>query len=277
MKRIKNLLFAIFALVAVTFTSCDKDVETSPVTVDLSQKATLTGYLYADLDLSLNGLETVESVPVIITIPYSDFTTSATGNWVDTVKTDANGVFTATVPTNTKGVNVTVTTTDFTYAQIQSSLAHYTTIEKIFAGAAQTSFKILPNESKIKKFDYGTGTTFDDFSNLVTIKGRAYAETDLNNSVTENAPVVDVIFYCDSWSKKVTMVKDASAYTTFTVDVPNGQTIKYSYDFTTDKNVADGSGWKKVAYRYTGTGTMSSYTVDTDGLSIKFGEGTLVE
>lgn len=275
----KNLVFAIFALVSFVIVSCDKDVETSPVSVDLSQKATVTGYVYADLNLTDAGKEPVANVEVIVSIPNSDLMSGASGNWIDTIVTDNTGKFVATVPTKNAGVNVTVTTTDFIRDQTQSLTSQYQTISKLFTGAAQTSFKILPGESKIKLFEYGDPIDLKDFDNLVTIKGKAYAETDLNNSVTENAPLVDIIFATTDglWSKKVTLIKEG-AYTTYTIDVPNNKTIRYTYDFTAEKNVPDGgTGWTKVLYRYKGTTTLSAYSVKTEGVNLDFGTGTKVE
>lgn len=279
MKKSFSLIVSILAVVAFVFVSCDKDVETSPVSVDLSQKATVTGYLYADLDLTDAGLEPVPAnIKVIVSVPNSDLLSNANGNWIDTVLTDASGKFVATVPTKASGVEVTVTTTDFVANQVQPLTSHYaaTPIAKVYAGFAQSSFEILPGEAKIKVYEYGDPTMFKDFDNIVTIKGKAYAETDDNNSEIENSPLAEVVFSADGWSKKVTLVKNG-VYTTFAIDVPSDKTIYYSWDFTAEKNVYVDSEWKKVLYRYKGTEYLGSFDGDTEDLDIDFGNGVEVE
>ena len=278
MKNVSKAILAGLVLFAAFMTSCDKEVTTSPLTVDESQKATVEAIVYADLDLTNYGKELVPAgTKVILTIPYSDLGSSATGNWIDTVKTNAQGIITASVPTNAKGVTVTLIPIDFIADQTQPLGSHYPTISKLFqkTGAA-TTLTVKTSDLKVSLLEYNTISGLSDFDNLVTIQGKAYAETDDNNSVVENAPLVDVILSGTGFSTKVTLTKPG-AFTVFTANVPNNVAISYTFDFTADKNVADGAGWKKVSYRYKGTKTLGTYTADTDGLSLDFGVGVEVK
>jgi len=170
-----------------------------------------------------------------------------------------------------------MTPVDFIANQTQPLGSSYATIQKIFkkTGTAQT-VSLKTGDSKVQLIEYNTTEGFADFDNYVKISGKAFAETDLNNSVTENAPLVEVTFSCAGWSKKVTLVK-TNAFTTYEIDVPKGETISYTYDFTADKNIADGAGWIRVLYRYKGTKSLSSYSAVTEGVSLSFGEGVKVE
>jgi hypothetical protein len=84
----------------------------------------------------------------------------------------------------------------------------------------------------------------------------------------ENANIVDVIFSADGWSKKVTLAKEG-VYTVFSLDMPKGEDVYYTYDFTSSK------GGK--TYRYKGTTKLGSFGVDTEGTAIDFGAGEEVK
>jgi hypothetical protein len=278
MKKVSKVILSSIILSAAFLASCDKEITTSPLTIDQSKKATVQAIVYADLDLTNYGKELVPAgTKVILTIPYSDLGSSATGNWIDTVTTNAQGKINATVPTNAKGVTVTLSPIDFIADQTQPLGSHYATISKLYqkTGTA-TTVSVKTSDVKVSLLEYNTISGLSDFDNLVTIQGKAYAETDNNNGVEENAPLVDVIFSGTGFSTKVTLTKPG-AYTVFSVNIPNNLAISYSYDFTADKNVPDGAGWKRVSYRYKGTKTLGTYTSDTDGLAIDFGDGVEVK
>lgn len=274
MKKSFSLFFALCVLAAFSFTSCDKDVETSPVQVDLSQKGKVEGYVYADLNLTTAGKEAVPAgTKVIVSVANNQLLSGASSNWIDTVFTDANGKFEASVPTKASGVTVTVAATDFVADQVQPLISHYagTPIKKLFTAPASTSVSVLPGESKIRIIEYTKIDNFTNFVEFVTVKGKAYAELDNNyGNGSENAPAVDVIFSTSSgWSKKITLTKN-STNTTFTLDVPNDASVYYSYDFTYD------IGGK--TYRFKGTEEyFGSYSNDDDATSINLGNGTEVK
>jgi hypothetical protein len=274
MKKSFNSIFALCVLAAFSFVSCDKDVETSPVQIDLSQKGKVEGYVYADLNLTTAGKEAVPAgTKVIVTVKNSDLITGATGNWIDTVFTDSDGKFAASVPTKAAGVSVTINTTDFVADQTQPLTSHYanTPIKKLFTAPASVSATVLPGETKIKIIEYTKDSYFTNFVEFVTIKGKAYAELDNNfGNGDENAPAVDVIFSTDSgWSKKITLTKNTTN-TTFSLDVPYDASVYYSFDFTYD------IGGK--TYRFKNTGKyLSSFGNDDDATSINLGYGEEVK
>jgi hypothetical protein len=73
MKKLSNVILISIVLVAAFLTSCDKEIETSPVTFDKSQKGTVTGYVFANTDNSLPGYEKVaEGTKVVITMNYNE-------------------------------------------------------------------------------------------------------------------------------------------------------------------------------------------------------------
>jgi hypothetical protein len=285
MKSVSNVILTSMMLLATMLYSCDKEIETSPVKVDEAVTGTLTVYLYADLDQTNAGKESVPAgTNVLLSIPNKEITgfSSAIGNWEKTVAVDAQGKIEVTVPTNSTGVNVSIRPADFTFAQVQALTSTDATVTKLFSYDLATSYNVKAEEKVIRVLNYNKENTFSSYINYVTISGKAYAETDDNNSVTENAPLVDVIFTSTTgWSKKVTLVK-TGAYTTFTVQVPasiNGLSypISYTYDFSADKNVADGAGWVKKLYRYNDTKSLGTFSANTDGQSLNFGIGTKVD
>ena len=263
-------LIASFFLVAVLLVSCDKDVDTSPVTVDKSKTAIVKGYLYADLNLTTAGLEPAPAnIKVLVTVSNNDLISGATGNWIDTVKTDANGTFSISVPVVSQGVTVSIKAADFIADQTQPLTSHYAAnaIKKVFSTSGATTLTVLPGEENIQIVDYDKVENFSNFVEVVTVKGKAYAELD-GTMGNENANIIDVIFSADGWSKKVTLTKEG-VYTVFNVDVPKGEIVSYTFDFTASK------GGK--TYRYKGTEILGAYGVDTENLAIDFGAGEEVQ
>lgn len=277
MKSVSKVILTSMMLLATMLYSCDKEIETSPVTVDLTQTATLEMYVYADLDQTNYGKEPVAAgVKVILTIPYSDLGLGGSQNWIDTVETDANGKIITSVPADANGVTVTIAPVDFVADQVQPLTASYTTISKVFKKTTSQTVSLKTADLKVQLVEFNQFDGFSDFDNYVTVTGKAYASTDDNNSVNENAPLVDVIFSGAGWSKKVTLVK-TGAYTTYSIQVPNNIAISYTFDFTADKNIADGGGWIKKLYRYNGTTSLGTYSANTEGQNLSFGEGTKVD
>lgn len=278
MKKSFNLIFASCVLAAFSLVSCDKDVETSPVQVDLTQKGKVEGYVYADLNLTTAGLETVPAgTKVIVSVPNNQLLSGAAGNWVDTVLTDNAGKFVAIVPTNVKGVNVSIKTVDFIADQVQPLNSHYasTPIKKVFVAPGATSVDVMPGDSKIKIIEYSNVEDFSNFVEFVSIKGTAVAELDNNYSAKENAPGIDVIFFTSDgkWSKKVTLTKETSK-TTFALDIPKSKDIRYSFDFTYE--IAGKTYRFKSDMRDLGV-FSGDYTIEDDLTKIDLGSGIEVK
>ena len=102
-------IFSILAGAALILASCDKDVDNSSLQIDLKKTITVKGYAFAELNKRVYGLEYApENTKVILSVPYADYNAAAgAGNWHDTVKVDANGIFTAQVPVDNDGVTLT--------------------------------------------------------------------------------------------------------------------------------------------------------------------------
>lgn len=281
MKSVSKVILTSMMLLATMLYSCDKEIETSPVTVDLTQTATLEMYVYADLDQTNWGKEPVAAgVKVILTIPYSDLGLGGSQNWIDTVETDAAGKIITSVPADANGVTVTIAPVDFVANQTQPLTASFTTIQKVFkkTGTAQT-VKLNTADLKVQLVEYNATETFSDFDDFVTISGKAFANLDNEQTGNENAPLVKVIFSCPGWSKEITLTKPA-VYTIYSIEVPNNQTISYKFDFTYDKKVVDpndATKWVTQLFRYNKTNTLNKYTENTEGINLDFGDGTKVE
>ena len=94
MKKRMLILPALF-LAGVLMTSCDKEVESTALTVNLARTVTVKGYVYAELNNRNAGLEFAPSGTLIYcSVPYGDLNPNATsGKWADTVRVDDNGQF----------------------------------------------------------------------------------------------------------------------------------------------------------------------------------------
>ena len=73
MKKIVRI-GALMLASAFVLAGCQDEIQTSELTLDLSKKATVQAYLYAELDLTHQGLEFVPNgTRVLISIPNSEF------------------------------------------------------------------------------------------------------------------------------------------------------------------------------------------------------------
>jgi hypothetical protein len=281
MKNSLKVVCGISFFIATFFTSCDKTVETTPLSIDLSKTATIEGYVYADLNLNDYGKEAVPAgTKIILSLPYSDlYSSGATGNWVDTVDVDANGKFTVAVPADADGVTVTIKAVDFIYSQVQPLTASNATIQKIFSVSSATSVSVKVSETKVQIIEYNTITGFSDFDNYVAISGKVQAELNLSNSELEAVPTgTTLIFYGNGWSQEVTVSSDGTNMV-YTVDVPASISIYCAYDFTASKNVWNSSegSYQNVDYRYKSTSLYVGYfSVDTEDEDLYLGGGTEV-
>lgn len=277
--KMKNNFYAFaFLIGAIGFTSsCKKDVTAEPAKLDTTQKATIHGYVAADLNLTQLGNEPVANQAVVVSITYDQFdylsdNTALKGNWSKTVTTDANGEFTVEVPTNTKGVNVKVAPIDFVYDQVQSFDAQIIesqkTISKYFSVAPKT-ITATAGEIKTDTWTYGA-TTPNTSDKYVILSGKVYAEVNSNAAGEDMLSGGTFTLYADGWSTDVTINSDG---TYGPVLVPYNTAI--SATLTTTNNLGKvGGATSDVTKKYLYDIAVGKYTAYTNPLTdIHLGNG----
>jgi hypothetical protein len=269
MKNVSKVILVSFMFLATFLISCDKEVQTSPITVDKTQKATIHGFVYAELDLTHFGVEFAPAgTKVIITFPYTNLGLSASaGSYIDTLTLDAKGSFTAVFPSDADGVNVTIKLVDFIYDQVQPFSTKERTVKKYYTCNATTINGIKADDSQVVEINYNAPNTFDDVTSWVTISGKITAETD--NTVVGEEPLnsgTQLIFYATGWSTTVTIAANGA----YSVDVPNNVAVSISYNFLHPGKIA---GPTNVNWRFKGTKAVGTFTADTNNVNISLGVG----
>ena len=139
-KKIINTLPVFLITIAIIFISCEKIEESSPVTLNTSNTANLSGQAYVDLALDkvvvidqnsqdpnytfMNLNDTLEHAPegteihfrVLKTAYNSDAPVGEMMRFVTTVT--ANGTYSINIPTTTEGVDVNISFDEFTASKI---------------------------------------------------------------------------------------------------------------------------------------------------------------
>jgi hypothetical protein len=250
MKLIRSNYFRGLLLMSVAMfsVSCDDDIETSSLTLDQTQKATITAYLYAELDKTNLGLELAPNgTKVFVSVSDSSFNSKASGSWIDTVYVQ-DGVVESEVPVTSDGVTVTITPADFVHTQVQAYNSASATLSKIFrvrGGSAVENVK--PGENRVHEITY-SDDTFDNLAEVVTKRFTIWAVTNVEDGIKE-VPGAEVTFYNGNWSKSVTsnsvgiieveLPKDQDTYATFTFDkkweADNNNRKVYQYKTTVNK------------------------------------------
>ena len=263
MKNISKAILAGFVLSAAFLVSCDKEISTSPLTLDKS-KATIKGYVYANTDLTKLGYETAPAgTKVVITMDYDQISGlgSSNGTLIDTVKLAADGTFQYQVPSDANGVTVYVNI-KFVYAQVQPLGEQNATRLKTFSGS--TSYFVKTGETLAQRIDLDEDNTLDEVYDWVTLSGTVYCDYDLSVGGYEKLPSgTKLIFRTDytnsnGWSEEVTVSTDGK----FTVKVPSNISIYIDYNFTLPGKL---SGGGNVTYRF----QDSNQYVDNTSVDVK--------
>lgn len=211
---------------AIIFTGCEKDIETSDLTLDLTKKATIRAYFYAELDQTALGLEFAPNgTKVMVSIPNSDFNPTATGNYIDSaVVTD--GMIEVSVPATNNGVSVSLIPAEFVHEQKQAANQNSSVIKKIYKiTAAQTVGSVKPGQVRYHQATYTT-TSFDNFEELVSVKFELKANVD-ENVANEFVPSGTVVtLYTSGWSTTATV----SASGRLDANVPKGATVTLRFE-----------------------------------------------
>jgi hypothetical protein len=269
---IKFYVVATFLLTSFLY-SCDKVVQTDPLTVDLTQTGTISGYVYADLDLTQYSYEPAPAgTKIIVWYNYSQLGLNTQGKYSDSVKVDATGKFKINIPTNVSGVTVNIELVDFVYDQVQPFNSTKPTIKTLYTYPG-TTVLLKTGDVNIIRCNYQS-TNLTSKSEIIS--GKIQGEFDESLAGYENAPAGQTItFFCTGWSKSVTTVADGS----YSIEVPYNEYIYYYYDFQTNKNVHSGATYLLKNYRYNsptpGTG-WSSFASNSSNVNINLGTGTLV-
>lgn len=228
MKRTERRFGVILLALVFAFASCEKDITTSELTLDLTKKATVKVYFFAELDKTIQGLELVPNgTKVLVTIPNSSFNAGVAGNWIDSAKVN-NGFIEVKVPTTSTGVTVTFKSAEFTYDQVQPYGSVSNKISKIYSVTAAQTISVFPGESKTKEITYDGQNQLDNFVEKVNVKFELKADIDdTNDPDREYVPSTTVVtFYTATWSATATVGEKG----TVTVDAPKGEKINIRFD-----------------------------------------------
>lgn len=212
----------------ILFSGCEDEVETSSLKLDMSNEASITTYVYAELDNTSQGPEFAPNgTKVIVSVDYSEFNPSAnSGNWADTL-TVSDGTIVATVPVSANGVDVDFNPAEFVHEQKQSPDAASSTIEKIYSvPGGSTMGNVKPGESRIHEIAY-TSRTFANQTQTVSVKLKGQAVFDVETGETEDIPSgTTVLAYTPNWAETFT----AEMNGLLDISVPHGTTVTFEFE-----------------------------------------------
>ena len=268
MRKIKTIL-GFCAAAVLLFAACE-EIESSDLTLDLTKKATVRAYLYAQLDQTIQGLEFAPNgTKVIVSIPNSAFNSTASGNWVDTA-TITNGLVQITVPATNAGVTVTFTPAEFTYEQVQAFGSNSATILKLYKSTTPGSLTtVKPGQIRTHEINYDDISAFDNFVEKVDLKFEARANVD-ENVADEYVPASTTVnVYTSTWSTTATV----GAAGRFDVSVPKGETISFRFE-ANKALIGPPAAIKK--YKYTTTFAAPSNSTPVVQ-ALDFGNGVIWE
>jgi len=120
MKRKFLFLTGIVVMGLLVLGSCKKQDPTSLV-LDTSKTATITGTVYANLDLFTTGIENAPSgTTLFFKVSNADYIANASGVKIFETTVGADGTYTISIPVTDEGVNVSIDGVDFYYNQVQA-------------------------------------------------------------------------------------------------------------------------------------------------------------
>lgn len=260
MKR-KMLILPTLLLASAFITSCDKDVDSTALVVNLSRTVTVKGYVYAELNNRSAGLEFAPAGTLIYcSVPYSDLNPAAgAGKWVDTVRVDENGQFSIAVPVDDNGVTLFVEAEAFEYNQIQPFGANSNTIKKFYT-AAPVVKNVSTTQVPVIEVFYATTTPA---SYVEKVQINVTVEAELNNSIAGNEKVANqkITLHNTGWAQEYTTDDNGQ----FTAVVPANENIFFTISFEYAKTVPDGTGFKQENYKYeVKSGYAGNFATETD-------------
>lgn len=268
----KTLILPALLLAGMFVTSCDKEVESTALTVNLSRTVTVKGYVYAELNNRSAGLEFAPAGTLIYcSVPYSDLNPNATGGkWADTVRVEGNGQFSVNVPVDDNGVNLTIEAEAFEYNQVQPFGAISNSIKKFYT-AAPVVVAVSTTHTPVVEVFYATTTPA---SYVERVKINVTVEAELNNSLIGNEKVVNqkITLHNSGWAQEFTTDDKGN----FTANVPANQNIFFTVSFEFAKTVPDGGGYKQENYKYeVKSGYVGNFASESD-VTLDLGGGVPV-
>jgi hypothetical protein len=270
MKNVSKLFYAFVILLATVLTSCDKEIESSSLTIDKTKTGTIKGLVFADLDMTTYGYENVSTAAtgakVIVTMNYSELGLSTGGSLIDTIDIASDGSFEYEVPADANGVTVTAKIIDFVYDQKQEYGEQHATKKTVFQSTS-VDFFVKANDVNIQEVYVEDYYTLGEIYDWYTVSGTIYANYDLQAAGNEKLPAGTVVtFYCNGWSKSYTVLSDGK----YSISVPAYESVYIGYNFTLPGKLGDGTS---VTYRYKGTEYDGYYSADTKGEDMNLGNG----
>ena len=273
MKKMR-LFFVLAVLVTVVFTSCSKDILSSPIAVDSLPKATISGYVTSEMNLQTAGAEFVPAgTQLLVQVGYSELNSNAVGTWKDTVTVGADGKYVASVPTIAVGVDVLITPFAFEADQVQPYGALSKSIKKTFK-TDPLMLNVRPGQSISNNISFSS-INLPNSVDKVSISGKVQANLNAEIVGLENVPNGTVInFYNATWKDSVTVQNGI-----YSIVVPTSTTVNWKVKFTDAKHVwvtnilsPSESKYQDVNYQYTITGSNSFWSNGTTN-DLTAGEG----
>lgn len=260
---------ALVMAAAILFTSCEK-IETSELTLDLTQTATVKVEFRAELNLTTPGLEYIPNgTNVIVSIPNNSFNATASGVWT-TNAVVANGAIEVTVPATSNGVTVTFTPAEFVYAQVQTYGANSTTINKKYESDPKTLSGVKPGQERSLNATYNTPSSIPGHYEMVTLNYELLAIQKVGSpSEIVKSQQVDV-YVTDEWTGTAT----TNTLGRISISVPAGRNVQFRYIATKDMNTGTPTTYK--THLYTGSDFTPSTTTPVLR-TVNFFNGTLWE
>ncbi len=273
MKRKLSFFTLLIASATFFLTSCDKEVEQTSLTVNLSKTITVKGFVYAELNNRSAGLEYAPAgTKLFFSINYNNLNPAAgAGRWVDTTQVDESGMFTIDVPVTDAGVTLNIDGESFFYDQVQPYAANSNTVKKFYT-LPTTSFNISTTVNPIMEVTYNA----NNLQNTVEMtKLTVIVKAELDNSLAGSELVVNqkIVLHNSGWSREYTTDENGKINAT----IPANQNIYYTISFEYGKKVPDGVEYKTEQYKYEAKGTYLGNFATESEITIDLGGGTKVE
>ncbi|TCO04984.1 hypothetical protein [Natronoflexus pectinivorans] len=259
-----RFLFVLMLALSFVFSSCDDDIRTSALTIDMHEEATITAYFYAELNKKQLGLEFApDGTEVLVSISYGDLNPGAgSGNWTKTTAIQ-NGKIEVTVPATTSGVTVTLLPAEFEYEQAQEQGAANDRIPKIFkVTSGNTISNVRSGQNRYHQVIYNTQETFRNFSETVVARIRVQAIFNEETSELVDAPNTTSVtaFTTGADGKGWAATATVGSQGVLEITVPKGEQV--SFEFIADKRVTDAestTGYSTKRYKFSASRTFNSF------------------
>lgn len=271
MKKLSIYLSVMAIAFAFSFISCDKDVESTALILEVNDSAIIKLYVYAELDNNTAGPEIVPSniTTISVSIPYADFRPLQSGTWENTFEV-IDGMATIIVPTDDDGVNVSISAAPFEFEQIQGFGQDDvdTQIKKLYESGSIV-VNVISGETEIEQLSYNAPQDFNNFIKKIQLTGTVVAEMDNSNLEPEEiSQNITLTFHGDGWNTSIT-----TSGANFTVEVPASVDVYITGTFVASNLIPTAT-----EYEYTLNGSLLGNFLSSDQeFIIDFGNGQPVE